>query len=198
MMQPAQAQPDPKGAIWRSMVMPGWGHYYADSSDWTRGQYHLAADVILIGAYFGFDARASNLQQQYLTLANLKAGVNVDNRDRSFRLAIGNFDSLEEYNDHQLRTRNWNRLIDNVPENRWNWQSTEDRMKYSELREDVDRTRQQLPALISLMVVNRVVSGVSAYLRARDMADIPEVSVGPVMEFPGSKSGYKASIRFRF
>lgn len=177
--------------------MPGWGHYYVDNSDWTRGQYHLAADVVLIGAYFGFDARASNLQQQYLTLANLKAGVNIDGRDRSFRLAIGNFDSLKEYNDHQLRTRNWNRLIENVPENRWIWQSSEDRMKYSELREDVDRTRQQLPALISLMVVNRVVSGVSAYLRAREMTEMPELSVSPVMDIPGS-SGYKASIRFRF
>lgn len=193
----AEAQPDPRGAFLRSLAVPGWGHHYVDNQNWTRGQYHLAGDIILIASYLGLDARAGNLQGQYITLAQLKAGVDISSRDRTFRLAIGNFTNLDEYNDFQLRRRTWNMLIDDTPENQWQWASAEDRARYRDMREDVDRTRQQLPALISLMVVNRVVSGISAYNRARSVAELPELSFSPVFGEDHS-TGVVANLRFTF
>lgn len=193
----AEAQPDPRGAFLRSLAVPGWGHHYVDNQNWTRGQYHLAGDIILIASYFGLDARAGNLQGQYITLAQLKAGVDISSRDRTFRLAIGNFSNLDEYNDFQLRRRTWNMLIDDTPDNQWQWASADDRARYRDLREDVDRTRQQLPALISLMVVNRVISGISAYNRARSAAEIPELSFSPVFG-DNQNTGVVANLRFTF
>jgi hypothetical protein len=190
------ARPDPGTALWKSMIVPGWGHYYVDSDNWTRGKYHLASDAILIISYFGFDARSSNLQSQSFTLANLRAGIDLQERSRAFRLAVGDFSDLQSYNDHQLRTRNWHRLIDDVPENRWNWAAESDRREYRDLRQTSDRTRQQLPAIISLLVVNRVLSGLSAFVRARDMPNPPEARVEPVRDMHGT--GYTATISFRF
>ncbi|WP_234571855.1 hypothetical protein [Rhodohalobacter sp. 614A] len=176
----SQQNSDPKGAFVRSLVVPGWGHYYVDHNEWRRGQIHLGAEVALIISYFGFSARADNLETQYETLASLEAGVDISGRSRTFRIAIGNFNTLTEYNDFQLRSRNWNRIFDAQAENKWNWETEDARNSYNDLRSDVDRVRNQLPAIFGLMVVNRVISAVSAYNRAKNHSKTPELSLLPV------------------
>lgn len=193
----AQAQPDPKGSFLRSLVVPGWGHYYNDKTNWARGQAHLGADLVLIGSYFGLTHRAGNLEDQYATYAQLKAGVSIENRSRSFLLAIGQYDNLEEYNDYQLRSRNWDQLLQDEPENSWQWSDTEDRRRYRELRESSDKARNQLPAISALLVVNRVVSAISAYRRARDLSAGPDLVFTPILSGDTS-SGVVANISFRF
>ncbi|REL33026.1 hypothetical protein DYD21_12250 [Rhodohalobacter sp. SW132] len=194
----AEAQPDPRGSFLRSLAVPGWGHYYNDSDNWLRGQVHLGAELVLIGSYFGFTARAGNLEDQYLTFANHKAGVAIHDRSRAFRLALGQHDNLAEYNDFQLRSRNWDQLFADSPENRWEWKTPEDRQRYQELREKSDNARNQLPAIAALMVVNRAVSAVSAYRRARNMASSPELVFTPVHPIGSGDTGIVANLSFRF
>lgn len=176
----AQERHTPEGAFVRSLLVPGWGHYYANPDQWTRGQVHLGMEAALIASYFGFSLRANNLENQFETLASLKAGVDISGRNRSFRLAIGDFNTLQEYNDFQLRSRNWNRLFEDESANKWNWKAEDDRNKYNDLRSDVDRVKNQLPAILGLMVVNRVVSALSAYNRAKNKSNMPEISIIPV------------------
>jgi|AntRauTorckE6833_2_1112554.scaffolds.fasta_scaffold03099_6 hypothetical protein len=193
----AQSQPDPRGSFLRSLAVPGWGHYYNDSDNWTRGKVHLGADIIMIGTCFGLNARASNLEGQYQTFARLNAGVSISDRSRIFQLAIGEYNSLEEYNDFQLRSRNWDQILPDTQENRWQWESADDRERYSDLRETSDRARNQLPAIAGLMVVNRVLSAISAYRRARDMATGPELTLLPAFT-ENSHDGIVANLSFRF
>lgn len=194
----AQSQPDPRVSFLRSLAVPGWGHYYNDSDNWTRGQVHLSADIVLLGSYFGLNIRAGNLEDQYITFANLRSGVSIENRSRSFQLAISQYNTLSEYNDFQLRSRNWNQVLPDTPENRWHWNSTADRQQYSELRENSDNARNQLPAIGALLVVNRVVSAISAYRRARDMSSGPDLVFAPVQTTGTGSSGVVASLTFRF
>ncbi|MCC5943128.1 MAG: hypothetical protein JJU37_16400 [Balneolaceae bacterium] len=192
----SQSDPDPRGAFVRSLIVPGWGHHYVNPDDWNRGKAHLGAELAMIAGYFGLRARASNLEDQYLTLANLRAGVDISGRGRPFQLAIGDFNTLQEYNDFQLRSRNWNRLIADDPQNRWNWRDENDRNRYNDLRSDRDRIRNQLPAIIGLMAVNRVVSAVSAFNRARNVAT-PELLFAPVPNSSGNP-GVMATVHFSF
>lgn len=192
----AQQKADPKGAFLRSLVLPGWGHYYADRDNWTRGAIHLGADAILIASFAGLRIRSSNLEEQFITLASLRAGVDINDRSRTFQLAISDFNTLSEYNDFQLRSRNWNRLIADLPENRWNWVSDEDRERYNNLRADREAANNQLPAVAALLVVNRVLSAVNAYSRARKNSSLPEVTVSPYT--PGLDTGFIATLRFRY
>lgn len=192
-----EAQPDPNRAFLRSLVMPGWGHHYAEPEISFRGQAHFAADLILIASFFGFNARANNLEDQYTTLANLRAGVPTDGRSRTFLLALSQFNSLEEYNDFQLRSRNWNNILPDTPENRWNWQSEDDRRKYRELRDGSDRAGNQLPAITALLVLNRVTSAVSAFNRARNYDNVPDLTFTPVLD-GRSQTGIMANLNFRF
>jgi hypothetical protein len=172
-------QPDARSAFIRSMILPGWGHYYADQDNWNRGKIHLGTEAVLIASYFGLLNRASNLEERYFTHASLKAGVQIDHRSRAFQLAIGDYSNLREYNDYQLRSRNWNRLLEETAENNWNWQTENDRARYNRLRSDRDRVKNQLPGILGLMAVNRVISALSAYNHVRNQENLPGITVLP-------------------
>lgn len=187
----------PKGAFLRSLAIPGWGHHYVDETDWNRGKYHLAGEAALVLSYLGLNVRANYLEDDYRTLAQSRSGADLSNKDRDFLIAIGNYDSLSEYNEAQLRSRRWNALFPETPEYQWNWGSTDDRLQYQNTREKVDKTRNQLPTLVVLMVGNRIASGISAYLRAQNkLKDFPETGL-IYMNEPGYK-GLAAKLRFNF
>lgn len=189
--------PSPRGAFLRSLVMPGWGHYYADNDNWNRGKYHLAGEVVLVLSYLGLDARANYLENDFKTLATSKAGADLSGKSRNFQIAIGNYDNLASYNDAQLRNRNWDDLFPQTPEYAWNWENSDLRNQYRDTRERVDKNRSQLPTLLALMVVNRLGSGISAFVQARDRwENMPEARFSYLNEF--GEPGLTASLRFNF
>ncbi len=187
----------PRKALLRSLIVPGWGHHYIDKTDWKRGQYHMAADAVLILSYFGLKVRNNHLTNELETFANANAGINLSDRNRTIFLAIANFDNLEAYNDYQLRARNWNALLSDTPQNRWNWIDDDDRFRYQDMRERIDKNKNQLPGLITLMVANRILSGISAYAKARNMSNkLPEARISYLTEY--GDTGFLASLRFGF
>ncbi|MEQ8523096.1 hypothetical protein [Gracilimonas sp.] len=189
--------PSPRGAFLRSLAVPGWGHYYADNDNWNRGKYHLAGEVVLVLSYFGLNARANYLEQDYYTFAQAKASTNLSGKSRDYIIAVGNYDNLSAYNDAQLRTRNWDQVIPDTPANQWSWESTAQRFQYQDARERVERNRSQLPTLVALMVANRMVSGISAFIHARDLAEnVPEASFTYVDTF--GQPAITANLRFNF
>lgn len=199
----------PRAAFLRSLILPGWGHFYAGSQHIRRGGIHLATDAALIGAMAGFNIKANRLENDYISFTLLRAGVDLSSRERSFRLAVGEFKSLDEYNDYQLRTRNWHRVIDDTPGNRWRWSSEEDRIAYRNMRSDSDLIRNQLPAFAALMVVNRVFSAISAYNRVKrdtegKISNRSEIVLVPVMSRSSREPnnpemiGISANLKVRF
>ena len=189
--------PSPRGAFLRSLVMPGWGHYYVDNTNWKRGQYHLAADVAMILGYTGISIRNNRLEDNLITFARSNANINLNGRSREIYLAIAEFDNLDAYNDYQLISRNWNDLLPESTENQWNWHNDDDRFEYQDMRQRIDDNENQLPALVTLMVMNRLVSGISAFVQARNKAEMmPEASFSYLNDF--GEPGLTAHLRFNF
>lgn len=196
-LNPNSELPSPRTAFLRSLVVPGWGHHYVDKSNWTRGQYHLAADVAMILSYAGLTIRGNQLERELDVYALSKANADISNRNREFQLAVATFDNLGEYNDFQLRSRNWDDLLPDIAENRWNWGEDAQRFQFQDMRERVDRTNSQLPTIAALMVANRLISALSAYNHARRVWDnAPEASFSYLNEF--GQPGVTANLRFNF
>ena len=188
--------PSPQGAFVRSLVVPGWGHYYVDKNNWRRGQYHLGADVILIASYFGVNARSNSLSSDVRTLARARANTELVGRGRDFELAVSSFDNQDEYNDFQRRNRQVNNLFEGE-QFFWEWESTADRERFNDIRDRRDRAENQLPALVGLLVVNRVFSGITSFTRAKRMGrNIPQVSFTYLR--PDGLRGVTANVRFGF
>jgi hypothetical protein len=194
--QSRDEKPSARTAFLKSLALPGWGHYYVDKSNWNRGKYHLGTDVLLIISFFGLNVHSNNLQQNWYAFARSEAGIDIENRSRSIRLAVGDFNSLAAYNDYQLRTRNWDELLQDTPENRWNWENDESRFEYNDIRNRFENIDQQLPALIGLMVVNRVVSAISAYNRAGKVQSSSETTF--YFTRPVSTPGVMANLKVHF
>lgn len=189
------SEKSPRGAFLRSLVLPGWGHHYIDKTDWKRGQFYMAADAIMILSYVGIRVRNHQLENELQTFALANAGIDLRNKNRDIFLAIANFDNLDVYNDYQIRSRNWDNLITDSAENRWNWINDEDRFRYQDKREKIDKNSNQLPALITLMVANRVISGIGAFVKARNVnLKVPEARFSHLNEF--GELGFTASLRF--
>lgn len=192
-----QDLPNPRKALLLSFVVPGLGHQYVDSDNWTRGKIHLGSEIILLAGYFGLSARADRLEGTLNTLAQSKASVKLSNRSREFELAVANFNNLEEYNDFQLRSRRWQNVLPNTPDNQWNWETEEDRKDFQNTRNRIANSENQLPTMITLMVANRLLSGINAFTRARDMAkNIPQASFSYLNEF--GEPGVTAHLKFSF
>ena len=188
--------PEPSGAFWRSLVLPGWGHRYVDKNSWKRGQWHLGSDILLVLTYVGLRVRANNIEDEVFTFARNFSGTDIKGRERLFVLAVQQFDDLQSYNDFQARSRQFDDIFPNTPEFQWEWQSTELRQDFRNLRDKEDRIENQLPAVIGLMLVNRVVSALSASNKAKEkMQNLPEFTLSKPTFAPNA---YQATIRFGF
>ena len=160
----------PVGALLRSIVLPGWGHYYVNKAHQTRGLIHLGSDLTLIGAYFGISIHANRLENNLQTFAGQHAGTDIRNKNRDYLLSVAEFNSLEAYNDYQERSRNWDKIYEVNAANYWSWNFEQNRLSFLKMDTKIQDNRQQLPAVLSLMVVNRIISGISAFTLARNQS----------------------------
>lgn len=184
------------GAMLRSMVLPGWGHAYV-KDHWKNSRSFLAADVAFFAASLGYRQSSQNALQSMYISTRQKAGVDIKDRPKSFQLAVAQFNSLSEYNTYQEKTRNWDRFLENTPENQWNWSSEQDRFRYNELRSRQENHSRQAGIFVGLMVVNRVASGVSSMVAARNHnRNLPTVYLLPNGNIP--EMGVSAHLQFRF
>jgi hypothetical protein len=186
------------GAMLRSFILPGWGHYYVNPDSWSTGRLYLGTDIILIGAYFGFSLNANMLNNNMTSFAVQHAGTDVSRFGRNYRLNVGDFSSIFEYNDFQERSRNWDRIYSDINQYYWNWDSDQKRREFVQLNNRVDRSKQQLPALFSLMIVNRVISGIHAYNASRNYSEHRLATLYVSQLSVSDGVGYQATLNIRF
>lgn len=161
--------PSAAGAFARSLVVPGWGHYYSGGEHGRTGRWFLASEAVLVVSLFTLSGHAAVLDQNAQTMARAYAGVDVSLHGRAFELAVGNHGSRAAYEDALERSRSWDLLdrFPNEPSYNWEWRAEEDRLAYRDMRSRRDHVRQQMPVIGALMVANRLVSAIGAYNRAR-------------------------------
>ena len=156
--------PKAGGAFLRSLVLPGWGHQYAQGGSW-RGMatVYVAADIGLWLGLVNANWRQDNLVESYQTLATTRAGADINGKDRTFYLNLATFLSSDEYLSAQLRNRAWNR-IDYVsdPSFQWDWASEEDFQNFRDMREDAETFRRRKGVFIAMLVANRLLSGITS------------------------------------
>lgn len=192
---PGIHNPSPGRALLYSLLIPGLGHYYIDHQHWARGQVHLAAEAILWTALIGLKGYSHALHNDMFTYAAVHSGTNIGDRNRRFQLAVQDFNSLQDYNDYQARARNWDQLYPVSSKYQWNWDQQDNRLTYQHMSNRYDKLHQQVPAVIALMVANRVISGISAFLRARHYQQNVEMGLAPASVRTG---GVVAQVRIGF
>lgn len=166
----AQAQtPSARGAFFRSLVLPGWGHHYAHGGRWGRsGATFALVDVGLILGASSAEWRRGSAVETYRTLATGQAGADIAGKDRTFFLRLATYRSSDEFLEVSLRNRAWD-SIDYVtdPSFQWEWETEQDFIEYRDLREESESLRRRRTVLVASLVANRLIAGLSAARSAR-------------------------------
>ncbi len=164
----AQAQ-SAGGAFLRSLVLPGWGHHYAHGGRWGRsGVFFAATDIGLILGTSSAEWRRGSAVETYRTLATGRAGADIAGKDRTFFLRLATYRSSDEYLEVSLRNRAWDGInyVDD-PAFQWNWESESDFLEYRSLGEESESLGRRRTILISSLVANRLIAGLSSARAAR-------------------------------
>ncbi|MEM8488777.1 MAG: hypothetical protein AAF564_24740 [Bacteroidota bacterium] len=164
MAPPAPAAKSAQKAFALSLILPGWGHRYAQDGSWRgRATLHAGADLGLWIGLVSAEWRKNHFIQSYQTLAATSGNAIIEGKDRAFYLNLASFQSSDEYLTFQLRNRAWDRIdyVDD-PAFHWNWDTSDDFQQFRELREDAESLSRRRSIFIALLVANRVLAGLSA------------------------------------
>ncbi|MCU0452189.1 MAG: hypothetical protein MUE68_00875 [Bacteroidetes bacterium] len=147
-------------AVAASLILPGAGEFYAGNFE-ESGQYSLGAEAALWITYAGFHLHGSWVRTDARTFGTQMAGVSFDGKDSDFEVNIGNFLTVEAYNDTKLRNREFGKLYTD-PAYAWAWTSDADRNRFREERIRSDRIFQAAKFAVAGLVVNRIISAFAA------------------------------------
>lgn len=150
------------GAFLRSLVLPGWGQFYAKSE--TMGKAFIVSEVLLWGAFAGFNLWSDWLEDDFRAFAANHAGVDPSGKEARYFVDIGNFDDIFDYNQFQLRNRAVEEMYPETEDFIWAWDSAENRRAFRDFRVRSDRADNRAKFTLAAVVVNHVVSAVHATL----------------------------------
>lgn len=146
-------------AILYSLLLPGMGELYADAYD--SGVYFTIADGVLWGTYIGMNAYGNWQKDRYINYAQAKAGINSSNKDENYFATIGEYLSIDQYNEEKALERNFNEMYDRGT-SFWKWNTSEERKSYRNMWVSSEQTFNDLRFVAGALIVNRVISAINA------------------------------------
>jgi hypothetical protein len=142
-----------------SLLLPGMGELYADAYD--IGKYFTIADGVLWGTVIGLSAYSGWQEDNYQSYAASRAGIDNSNKDDDYYSTIGDYTSVDSYNDEKALERNFDEMYDEE-KYFWKWNSTEERRTYRDMWTSSEQTNNSIRFVIGGLILNRVASAINA------------------------------------
>jgi len=142
-----------------SLLLPGMGELYADS--YGSGKYFTIADGILWGTLIGMNVYTDWKTANYKSYAESKAGVDNTEKDATYYARIGEYNSLESYNNEKALERNFDEMYLNKSYS-WEWNSIEERRTYRDIWSASEQTKNDIRFVVGGLILNRIASAINA------------------------------------
>ena len=165
----SQQKRSPGKAALLSIALPGLGHRYANSSQWSNRSTFLAmADITTWLGIAESSWRRNQSIDSYTVLAASKASADVEGKDRRFFLNLATYSSSDAFLESALRNRAWDQL-DYVSDSsfQWEWESEEDFAAYRRLRERTESLERRRSVLVAVVIANRAFAAITSMLAVR-------------------------------
>ncbi|MDZ7288686.1 MAG: hypothetical protein ONB44_03490 [candidate division KSB1 bacterium] len=147
------------GAFIRSLVIPGWGQRRAGAK--TAARNFFVAEVILWSGFTAFEVYGNWVKSDYKLFASTHAGAAVAGKDDQFFVDMGNFISVDEFNQNRLRRRDVEGLYDPV-KYFWRWDSDANRQRFFNMRKRSDKYFSRAELIVAGVIANHLISGIHA------------------------------------
>jgi hypothetical protein len=146
-------------AIVYSLLLPGMGELYADAYD--SGVYFTVADGVLWGTYIGMNVYGNWQKDRYMSFAQTNADITTENKDDDYYATIGEYLSIDQYNDQKAFERNYDEMYD-TEQYFWKWNTSEERKTYRNMWVSSEQTLNDVRFVVWGLLLNRVVSAINA------------------------------------
>jgi hypothetical protein len=147
------------GAFLRSALIPGWGQRRAGTK--TAARNFFVAEVLLWSGFATLQVHGHWLQNDYKLFAAAHAGVTLTDKDDQFFVDLGNFISVDEFNQNRLRRRDVEGLYDSAT-HFWRWDTEANQIKFANLRKRSERSFSRANLVVAGVIANHIISGIHA------------------------------------
>ena len=87
----------------KSLIIPGWGQKSLSFS--KRARYYNYVESGLILTILGTTTYSNILKKNYISFASNHAALSSSGKNHKYWVDIGNYDSINDYNNEHLRNR---------------------------------------------------------------------------------------------
>lgn len=143
-----------------SLLLPGMGELYVGR--YSSGKYFTIAEGALWLTYISFQVYGNWVQTDARTYAAQHARAFTGGKGDQYFVDIGNFNSIEEFNQEMLRERLPYKVYSPLSAYYWNWDNGSNREAYRQLRVSSDEVFNNSRFVIGAIVVNHIISAVNA------------------------------------
>lgn len=158
----AGSSKSPALAVLFSLIVPGAGHLYINRMD--VGKYFFGADLLSWLGLAALNVYGDDVSNQSKVYSVQHAEIGSTNgKDDNFFANIGSYKNVYLYNDAMLTQGAYGSLYD-VNTYFWDWDNLNNQNIYEEQRKSSERIYNSRIIFGSFLIINRVVSGISAYL----------------------------------
>lgn len=148
-----------------SIILPGAGHYYLNRMD--VGKYFLGADAASWIGLASLEVYGNGVRDDSRKFSVEHAQVtDIENKPDTYFGNIGSYSNVYEYNNAMLTSGNYTSLYD-ANKYYWNWDNFDNQQIFEAQRKSSERIFDSKVIFGSLLVANRIVSAISAYLIAK-------------------------------
>jgi hypothetical protein len=195
----AESEKSPGLAMIYSLLVPGLGQVYTNRFD--VGKYFMISEASLWLGYAAFTIYGNWLLNDAYDFAAIHAGVDNSGKEKDdqFYIDIANWDNYEQYNNEQLIFGQYDKLYDPAKGYYFYWDQVSNRKKYREDKLAADRTKNDRLFIVGAILVNHVVSAISAIILTNNYNnDIKKSSGGFSLNADVMKFGTKVDgVRLR-
>ena len=147
-------------AVLYSLLLPGMGELYA--GDYGAGKYFTIAEGVLAVGAIGLDRYGNWIKDDARQYAVTHAHSGVDGKDDLYFSVIGDYQSVYEYNEAVLRSRDPQKVYDPHSSSYWSWDTPGNREQYRHLRVSSDERFNDARFVVAAIAVNHIVSAINA------------------------------------
>ena len=143
--------------IWKSFILQGWGEKSLNNN--VKGDAHLLSDLILFSSVFFCGNQYETYRNDYRIYGSDNAGVNWYGKNDLFAAHVGNYNSMEEFNNQQLLNFGPSAFTYSGESYYWDWNSDSIiRNQYDTWRNKSELYDEAKGFLIAGMLLNRIIS----------------------------------------
>ena len=121
----------------------------------------LTESVIFI-SILGSYSNSNKFESNYQAYAAQHAGVSPIGKNRQYWIDIGNYSSIDQFNEEHLRWRDFNAVYEQDKNWNWAWNDDGNRIFFEKMRIKADTWKLRASFLIGGMVLNHIISAIDA------------------------------------